>query len=395
MWALLITSLLLPTPVEIDVKTLDDKTISGSIVGLDTGRLTLKTSMGVESIATDNLLSITQKHPKSGPENDSVIWIDLSDGSAVKSKSYTTKGNLAEIAFDIGVVTLPTKTINAVRFNTATNSLKEEWANIRQAHPQSDLLVIQKSGSLDYHEGVIGDVSDKIVQFTLNDDSLRVKRSKVFGLIYYNVTEQSQLSPTCWVTLSNGSRWAAKTYKLMEQALHWTTPTGVSTKYPVTDITKIDFSQGKVVYLSDLTPKSTNWLPYFDTAEKSRYRREFFAPSYDFNLSGEPLLLDKKRYQKGLAVHSHTKIVYKLPDGFRRFKATVGIDDSVRPKGNVRLVITGNKRILYNSIITGSDAPKELEFDIVGIKNLSILVDFGKDLDISDHLDLCEARLVK
>ena len=50
----------------------------------------------------------------------------------------------------------------------------------------SDLLVVRKDETLDYHQGVLGDVTDDVVQFELDGEQLAVKRSKVFGLVYHH-----------------------------------------------------------------------------------------------------------------------------------------------------------------------------------------------------------------
>ncbi len=72
-----------------------------------------------------------------------------------------------------------------------------------------------------------------------------------------------------------------------------------------------------------------------------------------------------------------------------------GIDDRVRPAGNVRLVISGDDRELFAQTVTGSDEPLALNVDITGVKRLKILVDFGEQLDLADCLDLCDARITK
>jgi len=72
-----------------------------------------------------------------------------------------------------------------------------------------------------------------------------------------------------------------------------------------------------------------------------------FQPRVDRALFGGPLQLPREAngratpawpYAKGLAIHSRTKIVYRLPREFRSFSAIAGIDSRVRPAGNVRLV---------------------------------------------------------
>ena len=39
--------------------------------------------------------------------------------------------------------------------------------------------------------------------------------------------------------------------------------------------------------------------------------------------------------------------------------------------------------------------PITINIDITGVRRLSILVDFGQQLDIADHLHLCNARITK
>jgi hypothetical protein len=47
------------------------------------------------------------------------------------------------------------------------------------------------------------------------------------------------------------------------------------------------------------------------------------------------------------------------------------------------------------SDVRGSDPPQNLDLDVAGVRDLEILVDFGGDLDIADHLDLADAKVVK
>ncbi len=75
--------------------------------------------------------------------------------------------------------------------------------------------------------------------------------------------------------------------------------------------------------------------------------------------------------------------------------ATVGIDDRVRPRGNVRLEIEGDGRPLLDAPVTGADPPRPVDLDLTGVGRLTILVDYGEDMDVADHLDLCDARIVK
>ena len=46
--------------------------------------------------------------------------------------------------------------------------------------------------------------------------------------------------------------------------------------------------------------------------------------------------------------------------------------------------------------LTGKDDPQLVRAKVAGVKKLTIRVDFGQDnLDVSDHVDLAAARLIK
>ncbi len=107
------------------------------------------------------------------------------------------------------------------------------------------------------------------------------------------------------------------------------------------------------------------------------------------------MALDGTTFRKGLALASRTSVAYRLPGKFRVFKATVGIDDSVRPLGSVRLSIVGDGKTLWQGEVRGSEPASELEVDMGGVKRLEIVADYGDGLDTSDRLDLCEARVSK
>ena len=94
-------------------------------------------------------------------------------------------------------------------------------------------------------------------------------------------------------------------------------------------------------------------------------------------------------------MRSRTELIYRLTDKFRAFHALVGIDDRVRDRGNVDLRILGDNKELFSKRITGRDDPLPIALDIQGVRRLTIVVDFGEESDIADHLNLCNARITK
>ena len=398
MWLLIATSLLAAAP-EIQVQTLAGQTTAGSLVELNDERLVVQAADGPRTFATKQLLAVTS--PGRAPQAQPVaaakplVWVELIDQSQLAAVEYTVAGGRAKIALATGpVVELPAKAVATVRFREHTGPLVAQWADILKVQRTGDLIVIRKNNALDYLTGVVKDVTSESVQFELDGDLLPVKRPKVDGLLYYAAAAQTLPDARCVVSDAAGGRVQAKSVTLAEGKLRVVSPAGLELVYPLAEIARIDYSQGNLQYLSDMKPESTTWTPYLGAAA-SPASAAFYRPRLDRALEGGPLRVGGKKYAKGLAIHSRTELVYRLPAKFSRFQAVAGIDDGVRGSGHVRLLIMGDDKTLLDELIAGKDAPRAVDLDIKGVNRLKITVDYGEDLDVSDHLDLCEARILK
>jgi len=384
---------LVSPPVE--VETLAGQRLVGALTRLEAGQLALQTADGQLLVRAEDLLSVSPKLPAE-PSQPGTIAIGLVDGSVFSAAEYTVRQGQARIALQLGkTLELSTRQIRWVRLQAQTDALAEPWTRLMEMPAEGDLLVTRKAEALDYHTGTIRDVTDSAVKFLVEGELLPVQRDKVFGLVYYHPAGPDLPEAICRVSEATGANWTARTIRLSGDALEWVTPAGLTMTCPLAQVRRIDFSQGRIIYLSEQKPESITWTPYFGTSRDLPARNQFFAPRLDRSLGPGPLELGGRAYSKGLALHSRTHVVYRLPGKFRRFKALVGIDDRVQPGGNVRLVIQGDDRVLLETTVAGSDPPKHVDLELTGVRRLSILVDFGENLDFADHLDLAEARILK
>jgi hypothetical protein len=396
MWTLFVLAALSTTSPAVEAHTLSGEAVSGTVTQLSAEQITLETSQGPVVLEVQRLTDVTPTVTAPETKPTPAVWLQLADGSLLLASEYTVAEGRARVVTLAGqTVDIPTGDITTVRLQPLTEALTAQWSRILEDAPESDLLVVSKDGSLDYHRGVLREVNPATVQFQLDSDLLPVKRTKVFGLVYYHPRGRDLPAPLCRLIESDGSNWAVKTLRLDGENLTWTTPLGLEVTRPLATLTRLDFSQGKIVYLSDLEPESVHWTPYLGDNPAIPFRTEFNSPRRDTGLEGAPLELHGKTYAKGLALHSRTEMVFRLPGPFRRLQAQVGIDDTVRPRGNVHLVVRGDERVLFEATVTGTEPPQPLDLDLTGVRKLAILVDFGEDMDVADHLDLGEARIVK
>ncbi len=392
---LMLAILLTTAAPAFEIQTLDGQTLVGPLVELSADRVTVDASGGRVSIESDKLVSIAAKEKPPVPANTSGLIVELADGSTIYARQYTAQGSLAKITLPDGLVLeSPLNAVRTVQFEQKPGTLSAEWNRLVKMNADSDLLMFHKGDNLDYQQGVLRDVTEDAVQFDLDGELLPVKRTKVFGFVYRHRVEATMPAAVCRITDVSGSQWAVRSLSSSDK-MQWTTPSGIHVSLATDKIAQIDFSGGKIVFLSDLKPESVRWTPFFGAGKSLGAVERFYAPRYDRNFDGGPLLLSGVTYKKGLALHCRTETVYRLPDRFSRFMATAGIDDAVRPGGKARLIVRGDDNLLLDTVITGADLPKAVDLDLTGVRRLTIIVDFGDTLNAGDYLLLCNARLRK
>ncbi|HVC96216.1 MAG TPA: NPCBM/NEW2 domain-containing protein [Pirellulales bacterium] len=390
---LLLTAALAADP-QFDLRTTDGQELTGRLVELSAREVTLDTVGGRVIVPSERVAGLVARQRPAAPNQTANVWIELVDGSQLPAGAYAVTGGKAHIELLGGAaVEVSTRSIAHARFKPQDAEMAAQWAEILVGERADDLIVIRQKGGLDFQAGVLGDVNGTTVGFKLDDETLAVKRARVEGLVYYHKSGRTLPASFCRVTNGAGSRLEVQAIELAEGRLRLTTPAGLKLDLPLDQVVAVD---GKIQFLSDLTPESSVWVPYFGRAGEPASLAELYRPRMNEAADGGELRLDNKVYSKGLCVHSRTELVYRLPAGqFRVLKALAGLDDRVRPEGHVRLVISGDGKTLFEATLTGHDDPLPIDVDVHGVGRLKILVDFGEGQEVSDHLDLCEARILK
>lgn len=149
----------------------------------------------------------------------------------------------------------------------------------------------------------------------------------------------------------------------------------------------IELKSPRLVYLSDLEP--TEAIQRSLPGSRWRTRR-------DLNVTGSAIRLAGRTYARGLGVHAYSALSYNLARGYERFLATAGIDDAVAPHGSVIFRVKIDGRVAFETpMLRGGDAPAVISVDVRGGDVLTLECDVGDELDLSDHADWADARLLR
>ena len=191
------------------------------------------------------------------------------------------------------------------------------------------------------------------------------------------------------VTLIDGSRFTATQFQLQADAgMQFTMAFGGQATFALDRITSMQVVGGRAVYLSDLKPRDYTFTPYLSLRWPLRSDR---------NVTSESLRLGGREYAKGLGTHSQSKITYALDGNYSQFQAVVGIDDHAGRGGNaIAEVLVDEKSVWTSAPLTSGGPPQRIKsIDVSGAQALTLHVQFGQRGDVQDHVDWCDALLVK
>lgn len=370
----------------VDVTPLTGDPIQGKLSSLTQDSLVLQIENKPKSFDRENVLTVQiagrEATIDTQPAGQAVT---LTDGSLIHASSASFDGNEFQISSKLwGDLTGDAKNLHHIRFVEADPTTTAKWNDILARDTKQDMLVIRKEDSIDFIEGIIGKIDEKAVYFVLDGEEIPVDLAKVFGVVLKRAIAPGKTIGELLMT--NKDRLSLTRLSLAENLLGLTTGTGIQLSGTLEQVDLIDFRQGRLVYLSELEPRTYEYTPFFD--EQWHMRR-------DENFDQRPIRLGSRTFARGLCIHSKTLLRYRMAGEYRRFQAVMGIEQLVGKNGNVRVVIRADNDVLYEGDVDGKDAPVPLDFEVSGKRDLEILVDYGAGTAIYDHLALAGARLVK
>ncbi len=212
---------------------------------------------------------------------------------------------------------------------------------------------------------------------------------RAFGLNPELTSPRRRDATSVIVTLTDGSRFHATHLKTgVLEKLQMKPEFGGDLEVPLSAVAALQFLGGQAVYLSDLPPDNYEFHPFLGVHWPLRADR---------TVAGGPLALRGKEYARGLGMHSQSAATWRLDQKYRRFQATIGVDDDADGRGSVEFeVLVDGVKVYSSPVLTGASPPVVLEpITVRGAKLLTLRVGFATFGDVQDHADWCNALLVK
>ena len=402
----------------ISVRLLDGKSVTGEFANITDREILLKVEGKQVATPLESVLQIDiQSMPVGAPPKDSYTAVELTDGSLLRCSKFAVKGKDATVTLAAGPqFTVPLSAISYI-LNEANNEalakqFREYVAKAKKQH--TDFLLAKRGDALNGLEGTVGDGDEngESVEFTRQGAKGKISLAKAQGLIFYRETDPNMAPAVCKLldTARNEIQLAAVAKS--DKGFLVTTPIGAKIEYPRSLIARLDYSKGKLTFLSDMDPAETVETCTEGADSVQHYRR-------DKNLDGGTIRIGPSAYSKGLALHAHTELEYDLKGEYREFKAFLGVEDGIGGgEGPTVVKILGDGKELFAATVkkgqklnpapaidknkpTTPAAKKEnemvlpLKLSVVNVLKLRVVVASGDLLDLGKHATLAEAQVSK
>lgn len=198
--------------------------------------------------------------------------------------------------------------------------------------------------------------------------------------------------PYARLVLRNGTRLAITLATADAKTLKGKTLFGQTVEISLAELVSLDVIQGKAAYLADVKPKQAESAGFLGTAWTWKANQ---------TVRGEPLRLltsnGTSTFDRGLGTHPRTTMTYELSGKYRRFEALVGLDAATGERGQavVRVLVDGKEQPVPELLKLTAGLAFPLRIEVIGGKELTLIVDFGPGGDVQADVNWGDARLVE
>ncbi len=371
------------------IALLDGKTVTNqSIAAIADGEVTY----GDQTFDLMNMRRVERK-TKSLPTDAQRGVIMLHDGSSARVKQLSVNEEVCRIILvDDAEMDFPLSSLRLVMFKAVESRPrgfvwpKEVADALARPRTGDDLLMVYKQEKVTSIPGVLKAVDDTHVTFIYKGKDRTVAREKVLAVILAASAQPPDTAGMGLIHTAQGLSLWGKALRLETDRLHLQRSDGQTLWLPWSKVRRIDIRSDRMAWLSELEPVEVDDTPMFTLGGWER----------DRSWLGRPITLKGKTYERGLGVHAPCRLVYEPAGRYQTFAAVIGIDDETHQQGgDCIFVVIGDGRMIYRQRVTSRDKPRPLRLDITGVQRLELRVEPGENLDIGDHADWADARLIR
>lgn len=376
-----------------EVKKLDGTALTGEITALSAKEVQVKTADKTQTISLQEVMGIDWTVAPRPSPHVPYLRVKLTDGTTVYCLAFGLKAKTVDLVLLSGqTVQTSLDHLHHVVCDAHDTAALAAFDALLADAPTQDVIRLQSKDdpSVNLFEGVIQGANDAGNRLLFKAKELdrvsTIDTARLRGLYFSRTGTGPGPKAIARVHDSFGDVFVATAFTTTPAGCEVTTQAGIKVTLPQVAVQKFDLTLGKLAYLSDLEPTRVEETPIL---------ADLFHLRKDKNLEGGPLSVGRKVYTKGLALHSKTVLEYDVA-GYATFRCVLGLDDAMAGSAHAVVRIDGDGKELLSTMVSSRDnKPQDISISIKGVQKLRITVDYGEDLDLGDHVDLADARIIK
>jgi NPCBM/NEW2 domain-containing protein len=398
---LLIASAGLRPAIAADLRPLQGDTVKGEVVSLNAREVVIHGDGKDVTTPVEQVLQIDfGSAPKPLPAK--YIDVELADGSLLHCGQVVLRGKQVEADLVGGQkLQFPLDAVGYILNDAQDARWQRQWKELLGKKHNSDVLASVRDGEPVTLNGTFGnaDAEGQTIAFDLNSQGRPrdIKVEKIHGLLFFRQPDPKAPPVLCKLSDTSADLVMVSDVAATPDGFTVTTPVGVKIDYPRALLVRLDFSKGKLTYLSDLDPAKVVYASTEDRPEP--YRRDKNLDNGDLKLANADKAqgaCPRGTVPKGLAVHAYTALEYDLGGDYREFTTWLGVDQDVGSAGGATKVeVQGDGKELFTGTVAPADAPVHVTCNVKDVRRLRIIVSSPDLLDLGRHVDLADAKVSK
>lgn len=240
-------------------------------------------------------------------------------------------------------------------------------------------------------EGIVSEVTSEAVTIKpTSGDSASIPLANIGAITFAKVPSLKRGSEKGFrLRLDDGSSLIGSDLSLANEGFSLAFGKGPRRNLPVAHVLAVEQLNGPVTFLTSLSPATDVYTPLLGPTPA-------VAPTRSgTDVSGQPFYIGGKAYQRGIGVHSYSRLVYNLDSSYVAFRAQFGMNDNL-DRGDVTVRILLDEKPVYEqkNVRPGKLWPVVV-VELGTAKQLTLEVDFGQGLHTQDRLNWIEPALLK
>ena len=370
-----------------EIKTLAGKTVKGTLEKISGSSIVLKDSGASIDTPLPQILDLTLRPSRTLPAAGKYIELQLADESILRCTKVVFRAKEVQVELTTGTsIKIPQSALVTVLRDAQEEGLRTQFAKLSKKKKNYDRVYLLRDGDLNPLDGALGDIDEEKQTVRFKHEAGKefvFQLEKLHGIQFVRTETPSEAS-VCRIIDVDGNLVVASKLSYDGAQINVTTPFGSKIAFDPKTVARFDFNFGRLTYLSDLDAKISDavFLGGFNPVRK------------DTNLDGASIMLQDKKYDKGLSMYAGVELEYDLGQKYKDFKALLGVDSRIAEEGQGKVTVTiycdGEKRHSYE---VSAKAPIPITVNVKDIGTLRIVVSGSNFTNYSGHATLANAHV--